>query len=135
MKCRFPIAQVDEVTIAVLLAETCDAHLGLLLHAAPKYEFQDPSKKVYYVMWAFEKVKHDYDLCRLVHLGRDLNNLCFRGKPVKARGIEILENRFSNELIHVENWPSLDEVSLSLLDVVGSGCENISGLLKHPRSH
>ena len=54
MKCRFPVAEVDGITIAVLLAETYDEHLGMILHPAEESELQDPTRKMYYIAWPFK---------------------------------------------------------------------------------
>ena len=39
MKCYFPVAEVEGITIAVLLAETKVKHLGLLLHPHAAFPF------------------------------------------------------------------------------------------------
>lgn len=83
MKCRFPVAEIDGFTIAVLLVETNDEHLGMILHPAEDDELQDPSRKMHYVTWPF-KTENTYFNCRLALLGGDLYNLQFRGKPVNA---------------------------------------------------
>ena len=91
MKCRFPIAEVDGITIAVLLCETTTTHLGLLLHPAPANQILDPSRNLYYASWAFYNVNEN--TCswakRVIFLGGDLYNLRFRGKPIDARWREI----------------------------------------------
>lgn len=94
MKCRFPVAEIDGITIAVLLCETTHQHLGLLLHPAQAGAFQthDPARQAYYVSWAFSKGSRQYWQCRLAYLGRDLHSLCFHDKRFKAtwRDIYIL---------------------------------------------
>ena len=83
MKCRFPVAQVNGITIAVLLVETNNQHLGMILHPAPENELQDPIRKMYYIAWPF-RTDRMYLNCRLALLGGDLYDLRFRGKPVNA---------------------------------------------------
>ena len=93
MKCRFPVAEVDGVTIAVLLCETTEEHLGLFLHPAPRSEVLDPTREAYSVSWAFREGDHGHISKRVACLGGDLYNLRFRGKPVDAtwRDIYIIE--------------------------------------------
>ena len=83
MKCHFPVAEVDGVTIAVLPCTLNGERLGLLLHPAPNDKTQDSSRQLYYVAWSFRK-RHEtnYVAWRLARLGGDTHNLCFRGKPV-----------------------------------------------------
>ena len=88
MKCRFPVAEVDGITIAVLLVETAKQHLGLILHPASGTEIQDPCRKTYYTMWSFQKDR-SFRSCRVACLGGDLYNLRFRGKPVNAKWSDI----------------------------------------------
>lgn len=89
MQCRFPLAEVDGITIAVLLCETNEEHLGLLLHPAKETELRDPTHNVYYTGWAFETGDtHRY--CRVARLGNDLYNLRFRGKTFKAEWRDII---------------------------------------------
>ena len=85
MKCRFPVAEVDGITIAILLAETFKEHLGLILHPAANHELQDPSLNLYCVGWLFEVNSQTNRFCRLAYLGNDLYNLRFRGKTYQAR--------------------------------------------------
>ena len=88
-KCRFPIAEVDGITIAVLLCQAEAEHLGLLLHPAPDNEILDPSHKLYYVSWAFcQQNGHGYE-SRVAFLGGDLHDLRFRGQRVTATWREI----------------------------------------------
>ena len=83
MKCRFPVAKVDGVTIAILPCKWNHRQLGLLLHPAPADKTQGPSPQIYYVSWSFrQKPGSRYDLFRLASLDGDVHNLCFRGKPV-----------------------------------------------------
>lgn len=83
VRCRFPLAEVEGITIAVLLCQSADQHYGLLLHPAQDEELQDPSRRTYYVSWSFKSstVILPY---RIAELGNDLYNLRFRGKPVVA---------------------------------------------------
>ena len=89
MKCRFPIAEVDQFTIAVLLCETTTDHVGLLLYPAVDDEVQDPSRKMYYIGHGFETSSQSFRYVRLAHLGRDLYNLRFRGKTFRAEWRDI----------------------------------------------
>ena len=86
MRCRFPVIEVDDILIAVLLCETSDEHIGLFLHPAPGYETQDPMRRIYYAGYAFITTEaRDGESYRLVTLGNDLYNLRFRGKTYQAR--------------------------------------------------
>ena len=55
LKCRFPIADVDGMSVAVLLSqseyshEKPGTHLGILLTQAPNHIIQDPVRKTYFV--------------------------------------------------------------------------------------
>ena len=89
MKCRFPVAEVDGITIAILLAETFKEHLGLILHPAANHELQDPSLNLYCVGWLFEVNSQTNRFCRLAYLGNDLYNLRFRGKTLAPTWREI----------------------------------------------
>ena len=84
MKCRFPVAEVDGITIAVLLCETPEQHLGLLLHPAPDTEALDQTRKTYCVSWAFQEGELAHTTRRVACLGGDLYDLHFRGKHVIA---------------------------------------------------
>ena len=53
MKCHFPVAEVDGVTIAILPRKSNGKRLGLLLHPAPNDRTQGPSRQLYYVSWLF----------------------------------------------------------------------------------
>ena len=83
MKCRFPVAKVDEITIAVLPCQKDDEYLGLFLHPAPKDNAQASSRQLYYTSWSFhDSTGSRYELLRLVSLGSDVQHLCFRDKPI-----------------------------------------------------
>ena len=84
MKCRFPVAEVDGIIIAVLLCETPEQHLGLLLHPAPDTEALDQTRETYCVSWAFQEGEFAHTIRRVACLGGDLYDLRFRGKPVVA---------------------------------------------------
>ncbi|KAH9935213.1 HET-domain-containing protein [Epithele typhae] len=84
MKCHFPVAEFAGITIMVLLAQTDDQHLGIILHPAESDEIQNPSQPLFYVTWAFKKDDSAYNIFRLVELGGDLYNLTFRGFPIDA---------------------------------------------------
>ena len=90
MKCKFPVAEVNGVTIAVLLCETGDQHIGLLLHRVdPEVAVHDVDAQVYNVGWAF-KSGHTYRYTRTVELGRDLYHLRFRGTNFQAEWRDII---------------------------------------------
>ena len=84
IKCRFPVAEVDGITIVVLLCETNNQHLGLLLHPAGDNDLYDPTRKLYYVSRAFLcEETQSFHLFRFAYLGGDLYNLRYRGKTLK----------------------------------------------------
>ncbi|KAI0704765.1 heterokaryon incompatibility protein-domain-containing protein, partial [Earliella scabrosa] len=66
---HFPVTELDGITIAILLCQDGEDHLGLLLHPSPT-EGQDPSRKLYRVGCAFERAS-----ARMVYLGGDYYNL------------------------------------------------------------
>ena len=84
MECRFPVGEVDGITIAVLLTETEDQHVGLLLFPAPADEALDPTRNLYYTSWTFTVPNGSRVTMKLALLGSDLYNLRFRGKPIHA---------------------------------------------------
>ena len=88
MKCRFPVGEVDQVTIAVLFCETPFEHVGLILHPCGGNEVQDPLRPLYRVGWEFTEDNLLSDsmsrYVRLVLLGNDYHNLRFRGKTFHA---------------------------------------------------
>ena len=88
MKCRFPVADVGGITIAVLLCEKNHRHLGLLLHPSGDEELQDPARRLYYVSWVFKSTSL-YRIYRFAELGDDLYNLRFRGKTFTAEWHDI----------------------------------------------
>ena len=84
LKARFPVAEVEGITVVVLLCETATIHLGLLLHEAEESELVDPSRTTFYVTWAFKRNDQDtHSLCRICYLGEDLYDLRFRGHTLK----------------------------------------------------
>ena len=92
MKCRFPIAEVDQFTIAVLLCEAPSSsnHIGLLLHPARvEDEIQDLTRRTYYVGYAFHSSPEICCYVRLAELGGDLYHLRFRGKTFRAEWRDI----------------------------------------------
>ena len=85
MKCRFRIAEVDGITIAVLPCQENANRLGLLLHSGPSDDARVPYRQVYYISWEFRNsTVSRNEALRLACLGSDEDNLCFRGKPVVA---------------------------------------------------
>ena len=85
MKCRFPVAHVNGVTIAVLPCQDNGEYIGLLLHPGPNDNAQAPSRKLYYVSWSFSlSTRSEYWSGRLAFLGSDIDNLRFRGRAVTA---------------------------------------------------
>ena len=85
MKCRFPVADIDGITIAVLPCQQNGGRLGLLLHPAPDEAHTLP-RQLYYVSWSFlMPTGSGYGAKRLADIGRDAHNLRFRGKPVTAK--------------------------------------------------
>ena len=89
MKCRLPVAEVDGITIAVLLVQTALNHVGLLLHPAPNNELQDPNRGTYYVSWVFTGIPRGI-YARLANLGDNLYNLRFRGMSLYPKWRDIL---------------------------------------------
>ena len=90
MKCRFPIIEIGDLLIAVLLCETEDEHIGLFLHPSPGSETQDPMRRTFYTGYAFiDDHSGKGGLYRLATLGADLYNLRFRGKTYQARWRDI----------------------------------------------
>ncbi len=87
LECRFPIIEGDGVAIAVLLCETHEAHVGLLLHPSPP-NVLDPTRKRYHTGYGFSK-DGGVAFFRLVYLGDDWHNLRFMGKPVTAEWRDI----------------------------------------------
>ena len=87
LKCRFPMADVEGMSVAVLLSqsgyssENPAVYFGLLLAQAPNNMFQDPVRKTYFVSWMFDNGASSF---RLADLGNDLYNLKLRGKTFKA---------------------------------------------------
>ena len=76
MKCRFPVTEVDGITIAVLPCQENADRLGLLLHPASNDRTQSSSRQLYHVSWSFrERTGSGYDLFRLACLGGDVDNL------------------------------------------------------------
>ena len=89
MKCRFPVAKVDGITIAILFCQNSrtgsEENLGLLLHPAPDYEVLDLSRELYYVSWAFRQQDGSgHEARRLASLGTDSNLMHYRGKTITA---------------------------------------------------
>ena len=81
MECRFPVGEVNGITIAVLLVQTADQHVGLFLRPAPR-EALDPTRNLYYTTWSFTHSDGSYWFVKLALLGSDLYDLRFRGKPI-----------------------------------------------------
>ena len=89
VKCRFPVAEIDNgYALAVLLCTTFEGHVGLLLHPSNS-SLQDPTRKKYHVGYAYLRVDDAPGLVRLSPLGSDIHNLRFNGKQVKAKWQDI----------------------------------------------
>ncbi len=87
IECRFPIFEMDGVTVAVLLCDNHRSHIGLLLHPACD-PIQDPMRRMYRVGYGFTSEKGTR-FARIITLGADYHSLRFRGKPVTARWRDI----------------------------------------------
>lgn len=90
LECRFPIIESDGLVVAVLLCETGDEHVGLLLHPSST-PVQDPSRRRYNVGHGFRyNAPHGQPgLVRLVSLGKDFYNMRVNGKEVTAKWRDI----------------------------------------------
>ncbi|KAH9943273.1 HET-domain-containing protein [Epithele typhae] len=83
MKCRLPLAEIGNHTIAVLFCETDEEHVGLLLH--PVAPDPERSHQTYHVGARFEdRSEGTTRYIRVVHLGADFHNLSFRGTTFRA---------------------------------------------------
>ena len=90
MKCRFPVAEVDGITIAVLPCKENDKCLGLLLHPALSDGTQHTSRRLYYVSWPFrERTGSGYKLSRLTYLVGKYPHLRFRRQSIAATWCDI----------------------------------------------
>ena len=67
------MTELENVTIAILLCQDNEEHLGLLLHPS-FHDLQDPSRKTDRVGYAFNEAS-----ARLVYLGNDYYNLRVNG--------------------------------------------------------
>lgn len=85
MKCRFEVAVVNGVPLAILPCQKEDEFLGLLLHPSPNDQIHGSSSQIYYVSWPFRLPNvSGYRAFRVACLGRDAHNLQFRGESVAA---------------------------------------------------
>ncbi|KAI0706356.1 heterokaryon incompatibility protein-domain-containing protein [Earliella scabrosa] len=87
LQCRFPIIEADEVTIAVLLCQTANAHLGLLLHPSPT-PLLDPTRKTYRVGYTFQQGARTSGM-RIIDLGRDYSRIHLNGRHYTAEWRDI----------------------------------------------
>ncbi|TBU24884.1 HET-domain-containing protein [Dichomitus squalens] len=81
---RLPVVDIDGISVAVLLCEDADGHLGLLLTRDPRAI--DSTRPRYYT--GIESRRSDSgpgNRVRLATLGRDLNHLRFNGKRIEAK--------------------------------------------------
>ena len=78
VECHFPIIESGSLTIAVLLCDTGDEHIGLLL--CPSNDpVQDPHRKKYHAAYGFwSGASSCAESFRLISLGDDLYNLRLR---------------------------------------------------------
>ncbi|KAH9915175.1 HET-domain-containing protein [Epithele typhae] len=88
MKCRFPVFEVQGITVAMLMADDNQEHFGLLLHPTND-NLTDPSSVCYSVGWGFDMPDGGVSFVRRVHLGKDWYNLSFLGEPVKPEWRDI----------------------------------------------
>ncbi|KAH9935205.1 HET-domain-containing protein [Epithele typhae] len=116
MKCRFPIAEVDEITIMVLLVETLDQHLGIILHPG--------EEEVFNVSWGFKADSAAvYSLIRLAQLGGDLYNLKFRGSIIKPVWRDI----------YIRAWPESEDLMDAPHSILRLVRDNPSAPFRVPR--
>ncbi|KAI0740644.1 heterokaryon incompatibility protein-domain-containing protein [Earliella scabrosa] len=87
LACRFPIIEVDGMTIAVLLCELLGSHLGLLLHPSPN-PIQDPRRRMYRTAYTFQLGDDRVD-SRLINLGNDYYNIWINGQRRTAQWRDI----------------------------------------------
>ncbi|KAI0740640.1 heterokaryon incompatibility protein-domain-containing protein [Earliella scabrosa] len=87
LACRFPIIEVDGMTIAVLLCEISACHVGLLLHPSPTL-VQDPRRRMYRTAYTFQ-LGDDMGDTRLIELGSDYYNIFINGQHLKAEWRDI----------------------------------------------
>ncbi|KAI0740646.1 heterokaryon incompatibility protein-domain-containing protein [Earliella scabrosa] len=85
--CRFPIIEVDGMTVAVLLCELSGFHVGLLLHPSPN-PIQDPRRRMYRTAYTFQ-LGDDRRDSRLIALGNDYYNIWINGQRRTAEWRDI----------------------------------------------
>ena len=96
VKCRFPVADLGErYVLVVLLCNTDQNHLGLLLHESNDV-IQDPTKKRYVPGYIFGEYNALPKLARFTPLGGDLHNLKFNGKSLKPKWRDIYISNHSS---------------------------------------
>lgn len=88
VECRFPVFQVDDVTVAILLCDDRRSHIGLILHRSP-VNIQAPTRALYRAGYMFTADDGRRFTFRLAALGVDYNNIRFRGKPVTVEWRDI----------------------------------------------
>ena len=93
MKCRFPVADLGDFSVAILLWQIQDQHFGLILHPTPDYEPHDPTRRRYYTSYALRHIGGTPDTpsrnSRLVPLGKDLYDLRCMGQHIQAEWRDI----------------------------------------------
>ena len=88
LACRFPIIEVDGMTIAVLLCEKPRlSHVGLLLHPSPN-PVQDPRRRMYRTAYSFQ-LGDTRSSERLIDLGNDYYNIWINGQRRTAEWRDI----------------------------------------------
>ncbi len=85
IECRFPIFEIDGVTVAILLCECSKSHIGLFLHPSPE-RLQDRTRKMYRVGFGFTTSNGKRRTYRIMALGADYGSIHFRGRPVATVG-------------------------------------------------
>ncbi|KAH9935168.1 HET-domain-containing protein [Epithele typhae] len=123
MKCHFPIADVGGITIMVLLVETLDQHLGMILHPA-KEDSRDSGTPVFYVSWAFNSAAtRRPKLTRLAQLGGDLYNLKFRGSIIMPVWRDV----------YIRAWPEWEDLMDAPHNILRLVRDNPSAPFRVPR--
>ena len=124
MECHLPVADVDGVTIAVLLADHDKRnHMGLLLHPADENDLTDPNIEMYYTGWSLMEPEGGQRLCRIALLGDDLYNLRFRSQRLEPKWKNIVIRAWPHpgavhNVLHPFMLSGVDSVSMEVLEVM-----------------